>query len=193
MDWLVMKKDTKTNEGELEMRVSKLRNAVTIAIMVPSIVFTGCGKSGGGVTLNSPSAIVRHNKDVWKIHRDIDKQEVTLVLNGKVEGTKSYDLEMVEYEPIMLPDTDELDAKDLTGNEEVSKLLWEATLTESAQQVKFYEVAGYKEVLRAETPKFIEIYMENGDELYKRIIVTNGLISIGDVETYNVDIEDYVY
>ena len=77
----------------------------------------------------------------------------------------------------------------------ITNNVYEADLTIASGYVNHLKSQGYTEVYRANTSKFVEIFLQNSeDNLYKRLIITNNYIVVSDVDQIpKVVIENYLY
>ena len=84
---------------------------------------------------------------------------------------------------------------DLAGLEMITNNVYEADIDIASRYVNHLKNQGYTELYKANTSKFIELFLQkDGDDLYKRLIITNNYIVVSDVSQIpKVVIENYLY
>lgn len=167
---------------------------VSVILLIGGLVIYNLKKDSISNYKTIITATVDEGKNKWEVYKCYDSQCVFIVKNGKIQSKKAFNVAESENKAMILPDFEDLVANDVTKGKEYSKSTWEASLGESAQQLKWLDTMGYKIILKAQTQKFIEVYMKNNSNEYKRLIITNGQISVVDVDEYEFkSIDEYVY
>ena len=129
----------------------------------------------------------------WEVFKSYNKQAVIVKLNNNVVNESRFKVEKEEHKMMQLPDMEDMIGEDITNKDEYSKLVWDAGINESALQLKYYLEEGYKEVIRAETQDFIEVYLKNDKSQYKRMLIVQGQFSVANTKEHSFDkIDDYI-
>lgn len=140
------------------------------------------------------TATVVEGKNTWEVHKCLEEQLVTVVLNGKVQSKKEFLVTNVETPIMKLGSTKSVVGTNVDSLKDYSKSTWVVSLEDAVKQVKWYETLGYTVVMKAETQKFIEVYMKNDKSEYKRILITDGKLSVADVKEYIFkSIDSYIF
>ena len=109
-------------------------------------------------------------------------------LTNKFKGDYTTDL------PLKLPDPKD-GYFDITQIGLIAENTYDMDIQKSAMYIAQLENSGYSLKMKAETPKFIEVYLENSQEgIIKRLIITPNYTVISDVSQIPyLKIEDYLF
>ena len=139
------------------------------------------------------ASTVHEGSNNWEVYKSYSEQSLIITLNGKIQTVEPFKVAKAEGDITKLPDETNLQGKNITTENEYSKSTWNASLDDAAEQVKWFENAGYTIVVKAETQRFIEVYMKNEKGEYKRILIMPGQLSVADLKEYTFGtINDYV-
>ena len=164
---------------------------VSIAVLV--IVKYYNGKDDISKYTTIVTANITEGGNTWEVHKSYTDQIVILMLNGNIQAKKSFKVKELESKAMKLPDITKLKGKNIIAKDTYSKLTWDASLEDAAEQVKWFEGMGYKVEFKAETQEFIELYMKNEKDEYKRILIMQGQLSVADVKEHEFKtINDYI-
>lgn len=160
-----------------------------VASMLCLCVLAGCNKDSPGNTENLDYVV--------KIEYQGDEHIVTLnsnntldyIVNG--ENIKSITGDYSTKNVIKLPETTK--ENDLSSQGVITQGVYEANLNIAAEYVNYLLNNKYEIIYKAETSKFIELYLDDSSTL-KRVIITEDYIVNSDVsEVPEIVIEDYLF
>ena len=176
-----------------------MKRNIAKALMLIAILIMCTGCKDKSDTINnykaSLTSVINSGVDTWEVYKCYDDQTAIVLLNGKIQTKKSIKVMQLEQDVMQLPDVADNSSCDITQKNKVAEFTWDASLSDSAEYIKYLEEAGYTSVFNASTQTFIEIYMQKGDSI-KRLIVTDSFVCVYDVANFEFkpkDIDNYIY
>jgi hypothetical protein len=157
------------------------------------IVLSGCGSktdTDDEISYDNWLVHIEYDGDSYDIAYLYDEDIVMEYKNNDEVGevTVSY-----YAHRMTLPETEEVN--DLSSAGIISDNVWEADEETGAAYLNYLETQGYEVKFRAETYKFVEVYMFNSEKsAYKRVIITDSyLVSTDADEIPELNIKNYIF
>lgn len=178
------------------MEVSEILKTgkLIVGILSISLMLSGCSTSKNissyEATQIASITIGNEHKSVYKEYTE--QLVLTVDYKGKIQSKSKSLVSETESSMLELPDLDKLDGYDIMSNKAYFNSTWQATLDESAQQVKWFIRRGYDILMQANTQRYIEMYLGKEEDI-KRVIITKDTLSVTDVASaYSGTADEYI-
>lgn len=174
----------------MEVLCSMNKKALYMTVsMLCLCVLAGCNRGSPGGTEDSDYIVrIEYQEDEHIVSLNSD-DTFNYTING--ESVKSISGDYTIKNVIKLPETTK--ENDLSSQGVITSGVYEANLNIAAEYINYLINNGYDIIYKAETSKFIELYLDNKSTL-KRVIITENYIVESDVsEIPEIVIENYLF
>lgn len=167
-----------------------MKKRILIMLSCAALLTTlcGCGKQEVDISDMTMSASVVYNGDSWEVYKGNLDNKLIVLKNDTFNSEGTYSSDNLPI--IVLPSVES--SRDLDQSTSIGNNIYKISIVSALEYLNYLKETGYIVKLEAYTDSFYEVYLENKEGKFKRVIVTKNYIINYNTDSINFNIDDYI-